>query len=138
MNEKTCCVIGDRNIPADQVESIRQELRREIEEVLAVGYTRFISGFGAGAELYFAEIIAEKRLENKNIRLEAAIPCRGRLSRLLRNDAARRLLLACTEIGVYGEKCSPETYLRRDSYISGVSGRIILIPTLRREVPMRP
>ena len=67
-----------------------------------------ISGFGKGAELYFAEIVAEKRLENKDIRLEAAIPCRSRLASLMRNDAARKLLLSCTEIGVYGEKCTPE------------------------------
>jgi len=125
--KKTCCIIGDRDIPAGRADFIKQELRREIEEAIAEGYTRFISGFGKGAELYFAEIVAEKRLENKDIRLEAAIPCRSRLAGLMRNDAARKLLLSCTEIGVYGEKCTPDAYLRRDSYLARTCGRMIAI-----------
>ena len=57
--KKTCCIIGDRDIPAGCADFIKQELRREIEEAIAEGYTRFISGFGKGAELYFAEIVGK-------------------------------------------------------------------------------
>ena len=76
MEEKTCCVTGHRDIPADQVDYVKQELRREVEKAIADGFTRFISGFAEGADQYFAEIVAEKRKDNPSIRLEAALPYR--------------------------------------------------------------
>ena len=46
MAEKTCCVTGHRDIPEARIAYVEQELRREVEEAIAEGYTRFISGFG--------------------------------------------------------------------------------------------
>ena len=39
---------------------MEQELRREVEEAIAEGYTRFISGFAEGVDLMFAAIVAEQ------------------------------------------------------------------------------
>ena len=40
MAEKTCCVTGHRDIPEARIAYVEQELRREVEEAIAEGYTR--------------------------------------------------------------------------------------------------
>ena len=60
MAEKTCCVTGHRDIPEARIAYVEQELRREVEEAIAEGYTRFISGFAEGVDLMFAAIVAEQ------------------------------------------------------------------------------
>ena len=60
MAEKTCCVTGHRDIPEARIAYVEQELRREVEEAIAEGYTRFISGFAEGVDLMFAAIVVEQ------------------------------------------------------------------------------
>ena len=64
MQEKTCCVTGHRDIPAEQISNVKKSLEREIEQALEDGFTCFISGFAVGADLLFAEIVA-KRIARK-------------------------------------------------------------------------
>lgn len=61
MDKKTCCVTGHRNIPAERIAYVEQELRREVQAAIEDGYTRFISGFAEGADLMFAAIVAEQK-----------------------------------------------------------------------------
>lgn len=132
MEGKTCCVTGHRDIPADQVEFVKQALRREVRAALEDGYTRFISGFAEGVDLYFAQIVSEIRQENQGLRLEAAIPYRSRLSRLLDDPEAKPLLMACTDIGIHGERYCPSVYMERNRYMISVSDRVIAVYDGRR------
>lgn len=50
MAEKTCGVTGHRDIPDDQIESVKHSLRLEIDKAIADGYTTFLSGFAEGAD----------------------------------------------------------------------------------------
>lgn len=81
MAEKTCCVTGHRDIPEARIAYVEQELRREVEEAIAEGYTRFISGFAEGVDLMFAAIVAEQMEHRPELFLEAAIPYAGRLKK---------------------------------------------------------
>jgi len=45
METKVCCVTGHRDIPAERISYVEQELRREVRAAIEDGYTRFISGF---------------------------------------------------------------------------------------------
>lgn len=74
----TCCVTGHRRIPTDQVEFIKAELEKAVFAAVERGYTHFISGFAAGVDLMFAEIVADLK-KTRTITLEAAIPCPGRM-----------------------------------------------------------
>ena len=56
--EHTCCFTGHRNIPAEKIETVSAKLRKEITQAAADGYTHFICGFAAGADLIFAEAVA--------------------------------------------------------------------------------
>ena len=59
MDKKTCCVTGHRDIPAERISNVEQELRREVRAAIEDGYTRFISGFAEGTDLMFAAIVAK-------------------------------------------------------------------------------
>ena len=67
MDKKTCCVTGHRNIPAERIAYVEQELRREVQAAIEDGYTRFISGFAEGADLMFAAIVAEQKEHNPDL-----------------------------------------------------------------------
>ena len=72
MAEKACGVTGHRDLPDNQIENIKLNLRREIDKAITDGYTSFLSGFAEGADLLFAEIVVEKCKENPLLRLEAS------------------------------------------------------------------
>lgn len=77
MDEKTCCVTGHRDIPAERMADVEQALRREVLAAIEEGYTRFISGFAEGTELLFAALVAEEMEHRPELFLEAAIPYAG-------------------------------------------------------------
>lgn len=123
----TCCVTGHRDIPDDQVEYVKKELRREIDQALEDGYTHFISGFADGVDQYFAEIVAEKRQENEKLQLEAAVPYRKRMLALCENTDTMRLLMACTIIGVHGEAYTSNCFTKRNRFMVTHSLRLIAV-----------
>lgn len=73
MNGKTCCVSGHRDIPVQQIEYVKDSLRREIDKAIADGYTRFISGFAEGVDQYFAEIVLERKIPIYSLLLQSLI-----------------------------------------------------------------
>ena len=122
---KTCCVTGHRDIPAEKNERIKKELRREILQAIEDGYTRFISGFAVGCDLFFASIVAELKEENPDLKLEAAIPHRDRMK--TPDELFHRLLGACDEVRVHSEKYKPNCFYNRNKYMVLNSQRIIAV-----------
>ena len=112
MAEKTCCVTGHRDIPEARIAYVEQELRREVEEAIAEGYTRFISGFAEGVDLMFAAIVA-------------AIPYAGRLK--TKNQQFQKLLRACKGVKVVCQEYAPSCFMQRNRYMAGESQRVIAV-----------
>ena len=127
MKELTCCATGHRDVPVKDVAFVKKELKREIEQAIEDGYTRFISGFANGVDLYFAEIVAEARRKHPRLRLEAAIPYRKRLFDLLDDKEAKPLLLSCTDIVIHAEKYTRNVFAARNRYMVTNSNRIIAV-----------
>lgn len=73
-NMKICCCAGHREIPADKIEYVTRELRREIKQAIEDGFTYFIGGFTGQIDLLFASIVAELKEKNDKLFLEAALP----------------------------------------------------------------
>ena len=113
MAEKTCCVTGHRDIPEARIAYVEQELRREVEEAIAEGYTRFISGFAEGVDLMFAAIVAEQ------------IPYAGRLK--TKNQQFQKLLRACKGVKVVCQEYAPSCFMQRNRYMAGESQRVIAV-----------
>ena len=115
VSEKTCCVTGHRDIPAERITYVEQELRREILAAIADGYTRFLSGFAEGSDLIFASIVANEKEHRPELLLEAAIPYAGRLK--TRNRQFHALLRTCDSVRVECEKYTPFCFMQRNRYM---------------------
>ena len=59
MKVKTCCVTGHRDMPCEEIGSIKKALHKEIKKAVKDGFTVFLSGFADGVDQYFAEIVIE-------------------------------------------------------------------------------
>jgi uncharacterized phage-like protein YoqJ len=123
--DKICCVTGHRKIPVEQTDFVKDELRREILLAVNDGYTRFISGFAAGVDLYFAEIVAGLMREIYGITLEAAVPYRKRLE--TPDRTFQRLIKLCETVYVASESYSKGSYMTRNMYMVNRSQRVIAV-----------
>lgn len=127
MQEKTCCVTGHRNIPAEQLSPIKNALEQAVDRAIRDGFTCFLSGFADGADLLFAEAVAARLAQNPSLRLIAAIPCRQRLDSLQKAARTRDLLAHCDEVYVAAEAYHPGVYAKRNRYMVERSDRVIAV-----------
>lgn len=127
MQEKTCCVTGHRDIPAEQVGHIKKSLELEVDRAINDGFTCFISGFADGVDLLFAEIVAERIAKNPALKLIAAIPYRRRLDTLQKSERTRALIDLCAEIYIAAEEYHPSVYSKRNRYMVERSDRVIAV-----------
>lgn len=125
MEEKICCVTGHRDIPADRLAYVEQELRREVQAAIEDGYTRFISGFAEGGDLMFAAIVAEEKARHPEIILEAAIPYPGRLK--TKDHRFHELLDCCDVVNVVCRTYSKSCFFQRNRYMVAESQRVIAV-----------
>lgn len=93
MTEKTCCVTGHRDIPAEQIDAVKYALWREIIKAVSDGYTGFMTGFADGADQYFAEMVVKLQEDFPNLRLIAVIPYRKRVDSLESESRQRRCFM---------------------------------------------
>lgn len=125
METKTCCVTGHRNIPKERLDYVEQELRRQVQAAIKDGFTRFISGFAEGADLMFAAIVAEEKVQHPEFYLEAAIPYPGR--RQSKDQQFQKLLKACDGIKVVCNTYSKSCFFQRNRYMVAESQRVIAV-----------
>lgn len=120
----TCCVTGHRNIPEGQFIFVWQELERAVQSAILNGYTHFISGFAAGVDLMFAEIVAERK-STYPITLEAAIPYLGRMKTA--DHTFQRLIRGCDVIKIHSEKYIKGCYMVRNRYMVDQPSLVIAV-----------
>ena len=125
MNGRACCVTGHREIPAAEVAFVKQALRKEVALAMEEGFTHFLSGMAEGADLIFAEVVAEFYAEGADICLEAAIPYRDRLRRL--EETHGKLLERCGKITVVSEGYAKYVFAKRNQYMVEQSERVIAV-----------
>ncbi len=124
MSIKTCCVTGHRNVPTKKVEYVTVKLEQEIMRAIEGGYTRFISGFAAGTDLLFSEIIVELK-DKYPIILEAAIPYSKRLK--TPDKMFQKLIKYCNKIVIHCDAYSKDCYIKRNRYMVEQSELVIAV-----------
>lgn len=127
MELKTCCITGHRNISADKLEYVEQELLKEILQATQDGYRCFISGFAEGTDQIFACIITELKSEIPDLKLEAAIPYQNRLHRLNKSKETKELLGNCDMVSLISEEYSRDCFMKRNIYMVENSTRVIAV-----------
>lgn len=77
-NEKRlhrCCFTGHRPNKLDYSENeIKPLLETAIDNAISDGYVTFITGMAEGVDIWAAEIVLEKKKENKDLHLISAVP----------------------------------------------------------------
>ena len=117
MLPKSCCVTGHRDIPADKVEYVKAQLHQEIDNAIVDGYNTFYSGFAEGADQLFAAIIAEKKQDNKDLHLVAALAYPARVKQLEKDQEAMRLINACDSVGVHSREYRLDCFKKRNHFM---------------------
>ena len=125
MHEKTCCVTGHRKIPADKLAYVETELREAVMAAVDDGYTRFINGGAAGADLLFATIVTDLKEQGHPLFLEAALPYLGR--KRSRDQSFQKMLAACDEVKTFSERYNRGCYFIRNRYMVDESIRVIAV-----------
>ncbi len=104
--------------------SRRGRLTHAIQNAIACGYTHFISGFAAGVDLMFAEIVVDLKT-SQAITLEAAIPYPGRMK--TPDKTFQRLIGACDVVKVHSAAYSKGCYMVRNRYMVDNSSLVIAV-----------
>lgn len=81
----TACFTGHRpqrfkfryNENHPDCDKIKKQMETVVDQLIDKGVTCFYSGMALGVDMWGAELIIKKRKLNKNIKLIAAVPCRG-------------------------------------------------------------
>ena len=99
--------------------AFRAVLSRVISRLIELGGTYFISGVARGFDTWVAEEILELRKENRNIRLECAIPFPGQADSWERADQKRRykILAASDESVITSEHYNRGCFFTRNRYM---------------------
>ena len=122
---KSCGFTGHRDIPEEKIEYVSQEIRREVGQAVADGFTRFISGFADGADLIFAAAVVEMKKNNPDIVLDAALPFPARLE--TEDELFHELLKQCGNVWYARKKYTADSYRSRNNYIVKSSERLIAV-----------
>ena len=73
-----CCFTGHRPNKLDYSEcEIKPLLEIAIDNAISDGYVTFITGMAEGVDIWAAEIVLEKKKENKDLHLICAVPHPG-------------------------------------------------------------
>ena len=127
MQEKTCCITGHREIPAQVLPYVSRMLGLEIDRAIEDGFTCFLTGFAEGADQLFAGIVLNRAKTFPFIRLEGAIPFRGRVQTLRRSHDSCALLDGCAELHILSEAYSPGVYSHRNRFMIERSQRVLAV-----------
>ena len=93
MNDKRqhrCCFTGHRPNKLDYSENeIKPLLETAIDNAISDGYVTFITGMAEGVDIWAAEIVLEKKKDNKDLHLICAVPHPGFEKRRSRYETER-------------------------------------------------
>lgn len=122
--EHACAFTGHREIDPSRLEYVKSEIRREVLEAVADGYTDFLCGMARGSDLIFASVVAELKAQYPLI-LEAALPYPKRAA--CNDPEFQRLLRCCDVIGVHSKAYFPRCFMVRNEFMVQNSKRLIAV-----------
>jgi len=122
---KTCCVTGHRELPGINWELVRARLCQAVRSAVDEGCVRFISGFAAGADLMFAQIVLEEKKNSRILQLEAAIPYPGRMK--TPDPLFQKLIRGCDTVKIHSPAYAKNCFMIRNRYMVEQSELVIAV-----------
>lgn len=123
----TCCFMGPRKLPGDEIGRIVARLDREADRLIGQGATDFISGGVPGFDLLAAALIFAKKEMGMDVRLIFALPCGqwGVLRSGKQRELYRNLLAEADEVIHVSKRYSLGCVKRRDRFMVDRSAHCI-------------
>lgn len=133
--ETTCCFTGHRpdklpwkdNESDPRCQSLKERIDGALEQAYERGYRHFICGMALGCDTYFCEAVLKLRARQKDITLEAALPCEEQAARWREGDRNRyfSLVAQCDYETMVQRHYSNGCMQRRDRYMADQSSLLI-------------
>ena len=118
-NKSVCFFTGHRKLPADKIEHIITRLDSEIDRLIKLGVTDFISGGALGFDQIAASLIVAKKEMGHNIRLIFALPCKNQDKDWTaeQKQLYRSLLSEADEVRYISEEYTADCMKKRNYYM---------------------
>lgn len=88
LRRKTCCFTGHREIPLNQIETVRIKVRNSVIGLIHEGYLYFGAGGALGFDTLCAQVVLELKNEFPQIKLILVLPCRSQTNGWKQEDVA--------------------------------------------------
>ncbi|MBP3381143.1 MAG: DUF1273 family protein [Clostridia bacterium] len=75
MKEKTCCFTGHRDIQPQELETIKQNIEKEVIALIKNGVTFFLAGGAIGFDTLAAKTVLSLKETYPHIQLHLVLPC---------------------------------------------------------------
>lgn len=124
---KTCCFSANLELPPEQMQKAKRRLRKELDQAIADGYTRFLCSMSPGLELYIARALVRRQREDPKLSLEVVLCRRRRLWELANAASTWRLLKACAAIYYPDAPYDPGMESRCLQYLVGQADRVVAV-----------
>lgn len=113
--ERTCCFIGHRHVPEEELPRLNAALETMIQKLAKEGVVYFCSGGRKGFELLAAEAVLRMRARDGRIRLNLVLPRREPAERQSWQERMRldRLKRRADRVTYAQESYSPEYILKQ-------------------------
>lgn len=131
MNDKKqhrCCFAGHRPNKLDYSENeIKPLLETAIDNAILDGYVTFITGMAEGVDIWAAEIVLEKKKENKDLHLICAVPHPGFEKRRseYEKERYRRIIQNADYKTIVSEHYFSACYQKRNEFMVDHSSLVI-------------
>ena len=83
---KTCCFTGHREIPTNEIETVRGKLRDCVVSLIHEDYQYFGSGGALGFDTIAAQVVLELKSSFPQIKLILVLPCKSQTKGWSRKD----------------------------------------------------
>ncbi len=83
---KTCCFTGHREIPTNEIETVRGKLRDCVISLIHEGYQYFGAGGALGFDTIAAQVVLELKSSFPQIKLILVLPCKSQTRGWSRKD----------------------------------------------------
>lgn len=127
-----CCFTGHRpeklNISEQEIKS---KLNDAIDSAICDGFTTFISGMARGVDMWAAEIVLSKRIENSSLRLICESPFKGveRSWNLLEQKRYNNIIKNADSVVYLSEHYYHGCFQIRNCHMVNNSSRVISVYT---------
>ena len=130
LRESSCCFTGHRPEKLSMpIEILRLRIERAIDTAIAEGYTTFITGMARGTDIWAAEIVLEKKRNNKAVCLVCAVPHPGFEKRWKMYERYRyhNILRNADEVVTVNDRYFAGCYQVRNKYMVDRSSLVIAV-----------